>query len=185
MDNPVAYFDLDGTLADYSGQMDADLEKIRAPEEPVYHSSHYDNTPQYLIERMDLIKSNGEWWENLPRFQLGWDILEQAVRLDFRIIVLTQGPRNNAVAWSHKVKWCMKNLPDSEIVITRDKGLSYGRVLVDDYPDYILRWLKWRPRGTAIMPAHDYNKDFSHPRVVRYDGKNIDEVIGALNKAFV
>jgi hypothetical protein len=26
------------------------------------------------------------------------------------------------------------------------------------------------------MPAHEYNKDFKHPNVIRYDGTNIEEV---------
>jgi hypothetical protein len=62
------------------------------------------------------------------------------------------------------------------VTITHDKGLVYGAVLVDDWPDYILKWLEHRPRGLVIMPAHDHNAGFTHHNVVRYDGTNIDEV---------
>jgi hypothetical protein len=129
---------------------------------------------------MKLIKSRGEWWENLPKFQLGFDILEVLRDLGFYISVLTQGPRENAVAWSHKLSWCLKNIPDLDVTITRNKGLVYGKVLVDDYPLYIEGWLKYRRRGLVIMPAHFWNKDFTHPQVIRYDGSNIDEVKRAL-----
>tara|TARA_Y100000310_G_C20512920_1_gene729762 strand:+ start:436 stop:588 length:153 start_codon:yes stop_codon:yes gene_type:complete len=49
------------------------------------------------------------------------------------------------------------------MTITEDKGIVYGKVLVDDYPCYIKRWLENRPRGLVIMPAHSYNRDFEHP----------------------
>ena len=55
---------------------------------------------------------------------------------------------------------------------------------MDDYPDYALRWLEWRKRGLVIMPAHEYNKDFKHPNVIRYTGENLEEVKRGLEKAY-
>ena len=52
----------------------------------------------------------------------------------------------------------------------------YGKVLVDDWPEYISRWLKWRPRGLVIMPASQSNAGFTHPQVIRYDGSNAEQV---------
>jgi len=53
-------------------------------------------------------------------------------------MILTQGPKKNPASWSGKKKWIDKNLgQDVDITITRDKGLVYGKVLVDDYPGYI------------------------------------------------
>jgi len=70
-------------------------------------------------------------------------------------------------------KYMGKNM---DITITRDKGLVYGKVLVDDWPEYIERWLKWRPRGIVIMPANSANLGFSHRQVLRYTGKNLAQV---------
>jgi 5'-nucleotidase len=56
------------------------------------------------------------------------------------------------------------------VTITMDKGLVYGKVLVDDYPEYALRWLKWRKRGLVIMPNQPWNQGFEHPQVHRYTG---------------
>jgi hypothetical protein len=96
-------------------------------------------------------------------------------------MILTQGPKRNAFAWSGKKMWIDKELGEAvDITITRDKGLVYGKVLVDDYPAYIERWLRWRPRGLAIMPANDANKAFSHPQVIRYDGTNLAEIRAAM-----
>jgi hypothetical protein len=66
--------------------------------------------------------------------------------------------------------------------LTRDKGLVYGTVLVEDYPKYIKRWLKWRKRGLVIMPANEFNGSLRHPQVIRYDGGNLKDVREAMRK---
>jgi len=177
---PIALVDMDGTLADYDGAMQRDLDKLSSPDERSREIGYGCKHPDYIWERMKMIKSSGEWWENLPKFQLGFDVLEILREFEFYISILTQGPRANPVAWSHKVRWCLKNVPDLDITITRNKGLVYGRVLVDDYPEYIEQWLEWRPRGLVIMPAQKWNKDFKHSNVLRYDGKNLSSLRHAL-----
>lgn len=99
-------------------------------------------------------------------------------------MILTQGSRDNPSSWSRKKKWIDKHLgQDIDTTITRDKGLVYGKILVDDYPDYIERWIEWRKRGLVIMPANEFNKSYSHKQVIRYDGRNLKEVEKAMNQA--
>ena len=182
---PIALFDLDDTLCDYGGAMFESLEKLRSPKEPktrLYGNG--EQIPYYLEQRMNLIRREEDWWVNLPKLQLGWDILKVAKKLDFKIIILSKGPRRNPVAYSGKKKWIDKNLGyDTDVILTQDKGLVYGRVLVDDFPPYIESWLKHRPRGLVIMSANKRNKNFVHPQVIRYDGTNIEEVWSAMKKA--
>ena len=181
--NPnIALMDMDGTLCDYDGAMQRDLAKLASPNEEYEITGYGQQHPDYIWERMKLIKSRGEWWENLPQLKLGFDILNILKKLNFQISILTQGPKENPIAWSHKVSWCMKNVPDLDITITRDKGLVYGKVLVDDYPEYIERWLKWRPRGFVIMPAQKWNENFVNDKVLRYNGENLNEVQNLLEK---
>ncbi|MFA5313245.1 MAG: hypothetical protein WC375_08040 [Methanomassiliicoccales archaeon] len=178
-ERPVALLDMDGTVADYDYQMGADLGKMRSPIEKKTKYGDYfkDNRDSsYMQARMRAIKAVGSWWENLPKRKLGFDIVRLLRKHDFRIVICTQGPKFVPVAWSHKVSWCMKNLPDVEITITRDKSLQYGRILVDDFTGYIKPWLKHRPRGLVIMPATPENAEFKHPNVIRYDGTNIAAV---------
>jgi len=173
MSNPdkVALFDMDGTLCDYESHLIRDLNDLRSPSEPAIERAPRDDAPVYLRKRMNLIRSSEEWWSNLSRFELGFDIWRMVDRYGYRKMILTQGPKRNPVAWSGKKKWIDKNLGhDVDITITRDKGLVYGKILVDDWPEYILKWLAWRPRGLVIMPAGSSNKDFTHPQVIRYDG---------------
>lgn len=178
----IALFDMDGTLCDYDTGLFNALEAMRGPDEPVYHSVR--NAPEYIQNRADLIRSSESWWETLPKFKLGWDVLGMAQKIGYNIMILTQGPKRNPNSWSGKKRWIDKHLgEEADITITRDKGLVYGKILVDDYPDYAERWLSWRDRGLVIMPAHDFNKGYENPQVIRYDGTNALQVTTALELA--
>jgi len=179
----IALFDMDGTLCDYNTGLFKSLEKLRAPNELIYHPPVRDDAPKYIKERSNLIRLSEEWWANLPKLKIGFDIWKAAGDLGYRRMILTQGPKTNPYAWSGKKIWIDRNLgEDTDITMTRDKGLVYGKIFVDDYPGYIERWLKHRPRGLVIMPASNENKNFSHRQVLRYDGRNLDQVVDAMQK---
>lgn len=170
----VALFDMDGTLADYSGELCRRLELMRSPHEPEKPSPHYvwEQVPDYLRERMKAIRDNPGFWVNLPPLDAGFQVLEEAHRLGFQIEVLSKGPRHSPIAWMEKLQWCDRYLErfPHHVTITMDKGLVYGKLLVDDYPEYALRWLRWRKRGTVILPDQPWNQGFTHPQVYRYMG---------------
>ncbi len=172
----IALFDMDGTLCDHDGALFEELEKLRSPQEEKVYSLQDKIHPEYIINRAKIIREKESWWENMPKFQLGWDILKIAKKEGFKIMILTQGPKTNPASWAGKMKWVAKNLPGTDVTMTRNKGLVYGKILVDDYPEYIERWLKNRPRGLVIMPANKNNLTFKHPNVIRYDGKNLVEI---------
>jgi 5'(3')-deoxyribonucleotidase len=175
---PIALVDLDGTLADFDGAMKAELEKLRAPgEDPTLDETAYEDVP-YVKARRRLIKSQPGFWRNLPRLALGFEVLAEIRELRFRPYVLTKGPAKLPPAWSEKVEWCREHVADLPIVLAEDKGLVYGKVLVDDWPPYIRRWLDWRPRGVVIAVAQPWNLtiETEFANVVRYDGTNIDRV---------
>ncbi|MDO8516588.1 MAG: hypothetical protein Q7S33_00530 [Nanoarchaeota archaeon] len=180
----IALFDMDGTLFDYNLALFNSLEKLRSPNEQPYTEPIRDNAPDYIKERANIIRSSEEWWENLPKLKSGWDILELTKKYDFRTVILTQGPRKNPASWSGKKKCIDKNFgEDTDIIITRDKSLVYGKILVDDYPDYVQAWLNHRPRGLVIMPTNNENTSFSYPNVIHYDGPNLNEVEKAIRFA--
>lgn len=182
---PVCLIDLDGTLIDYEEQLLFDLNQIKAPDEPTLTTLDA-ILPDYITRRMDLIRQSSTWWKNLPERHLGMDLLRLVCEVGFRPVICTKGPKHNSDAWKGKVDWCIAHLsPLPDIDITRDKGLTYGRVLIDDYPDYVEGWLKYRPRGLVIMPTHDYNKDFKHPQVLHYGGAEDYEMVrAALQRAY-
>ena len=159
---------MDGTLANYEGPLREELSRISSPGEPDPKIGWDDSTP-WIEARKDLIKSQPGWWESLPEIPSGFVLYRLLREVGFSIHVLTKGPRRTANAWTEKFRWCRTHLPsDVSITITHDKGLVYGRVLVDDFPPYMDRWLKFRPRGLGLMIATDYNVDYRHPNVIRY-----------------
>jgi 5'-nucleotidase len=179
----IALFDMDGTLCDYEGALGEELAKLSAPGEPTFKTNYPRNAPEWLENRRNLITKSQDWWANLPKFQLGWDVLDIAKELDYKLMVLTQGPMKKPSAWAGKIIWLSKHLPETEMTLTRDKGLVYGKVLVDDFPGYIDRWLEHRPRGLVIMPANEGNESYEHNQVIRYNGSNLDQVRDAMAQA--
>ena len=179
----IALFDMDGTLCDYDVAMFKELEKIRGPEEQQYRPLEDGTAPEHIKRRMELISSREEFWVDMPRLKLGWDILEIAKELGFRNMILTQAPKKEHLALSGKKKWLDKNLPGIDFTMTRDKGLVYGKVFVDDFIPYIERWLTWRKNGLVIMPAGKHNERYLHEQVIRYEGSNTKEVYEAMEKA--
>jgi 5'(3')-deoxyribonucleotidase len=179
----VANIDLDGTVANFNKALLAALNLIRNPLEPVYTSEHLDNPPDWLEERMGYIKRSPGFWRNLEPISLGMQVVDIIREEGYRLNVLTKGPRRSTSAWTEKVEWAKEFLPDAQVTITQDKGLVYGRVLFDDWPIYITRWLDHRPRGLVLMLDHSWNQNFQHPNVVRIRGDADFEAVRAALKA--
>lgn len=173
----VALVDMDGTLCDYHGAITRDLAGLRSPGDPPP-----DEDSPWQRAREAVLRRQPGWWRNLPRLQLGFDVLAELQALQFEVHVLTKGPVSTPGAWTEKLEWCQHHLPGVPVTITMDKGLVYGKVLVDDYPPYVQRWLTWRPRGLVIMPAQPWNAEFHHPNAIRYTGDNLLEIRAALRR---
>lgn len=184
----IALFDLDGSLADYAGAMRRDLEALRSDAEPPIGEDLWEleHIPA-LDRRMEQIKERPGWWRELPRIESGFEVLRLAKEIGFEINVLSKGPRRQARAWAEKLEWCA-NQPELENVdvhLTMNKGLVFGRVLYDDFPDYMNAWLEHRPRGLGIMPVTASNREYRHDNVVRWDRSNLQQVRAALEAAFI
>ena len=172
MDGRIALFDMDGTLFDHDAQVRADLQRIASPDEIIPENIQDCQKTPWLKARFDLIRSQPGWWRNLPRLELGWQILEVCEEIGFCCHILTKGPRSKSAAWAEKVECITDHLgPDFPIdIMGKDKDHRYGRVLVDDYPKYLEGWLEHRSRGLGIMPIHPYNQNYYHPNVIQYRG---------------
>lgn len=183
MSDRVALFDMDGTLFDLNSRMLEELDKMRSPGEPKI-TDPFEDQP-WLENRRRAIKRVPGFWKTLPKYKPGWDILEIAKRIGYDLHILTKGPSSIPAAWMEKVECIRMHMKcDVTIHVTEDKGVLYGRVLVDDWPPYMKSWLKHRPRGLGIMPAHPENDGFEHPNVIRYTGENIAQVVDALAAAY-
>lgn len=159
----IALIDMDGTLADYDGQLEQDLLGV-AP----------NDRERVTRER----RATPGWWEKLPLIQRGFDVTQTLHEMGFRIVILTKGPYRDTHAWSEKVCWCRDRLPKEwniQVTITEDKSLVYGQVLFDDWPVYGTGWLQQRPRGLLLVPAHRWNDleksypESMHSRILRFE----------------
>ena len=165
----IALVDLDGTLADFDSAMEQRLSVLRSPDEPSHPpEAGWKNLPDWLEARRALVKSSPGFWTSLPRITDGFAVLEKIQQAGFETHILTKGPFSSPNAWTEKVSWARVHAPDIPVTITEDKGLIYGRVLFDDWPPYIERWLEWRPRGLVVMLDQPWNQGFDHPNVFRY-----------------
>ena len=172
----VALIDMDGTVADFDGAMRRDLATLTSPGEQVIAAGPDDSDePLWLKARKKLTKTQPGWWRNLPVYGIGMaaythlrvgDVL--AAPLDLL------GPRLRAavrpLGQDHH-----REARVAQVTITEDKGLVYGKVLVDDWPAYGIRWLEWRPRGLLVVPAWPWNTldqypEHLHPNIIRLTG---------------
>lgn len=180
----IGLFDLDGSLADHDAALLEGLKQIASPGEPEI-GDLFGALPPYLTARVHLIRSQPGWWLNLKPIQAGMEVFFAANSIGFCSNILTKGPKTKPRAWKEKVEWCHKHLGDQfPVHITMDKGMVYGKFLYDDYPEYMLRWLHYRPRGLGIMPVRPGNKDFEHPNVLMYHEDNYEEVVDALEQCY-
>lgn len=146
----VALIDMDGTVADYHGQLTKDLQGgTRTSAE---------------------MRSRPGWWENLPVIDLGMKTVELLHQMGYSLMVLSKGPYHDSQAWSEKVRWCRSHFPAEwgvKVTLTEDKSLVYGQILVDDWPPYGIAWLERRPRGLLMVPASEWNSIEAYPEHLR------------------
>ena len=186
MDN-IALFDMDRSLVDYDEGIINSLNMILCHDEKKITKENIGQMERtrFTHERIKLIRSQPGWWFNLNPLQEGMKVLDIAREIGVQIHILTKGPKKLPTAWKEKVEWCQKHIGENvDIHITSNKGMVYGKVLYDDYPEYMNQWIKNRPRGLGIMPSHSHNVDFQHPNVLKSNAENIEQVKIALSIAF-
>ena len=171
---------MDGSLVNHDAALLEDLNKICHPSEKIMDLWGDEEKLSYMRNRINLIRSQPGWWFKLKPIQIAVDLFKIAQSMGFTCEVLTKGPKHLPNAWKEKIEWCQQNLSMYvNVHIVSDntrynkfggKGRVYGRVLYDDYPEYMDKWLLHRPRGLGIMPVTPYNKNYEHPNVLKYNG---------------
>jgi 5'(3')-deoxyribonucleotidase len=167
---PIGLFDLDGTMADFDKSMAHHLELLRSPMEDAAHDeTKFEDIP-HMKARRRLIKSLPGFWRNFEKLPQGFDILAIMEELKFSNYVLSKSPRKFPLAASEKIGWCVEHLPNLPVILSEEKALVYGKVLVDDWTPYVENWIKFRPRGLVISVAQRWNEGIENlsPNVIRF-----------------
>ena len=185
----IALFDMDSSLADYESALIRDLNLIAAPNEPTITNLWEAEKAPHMKYRMRMIKNQPNWWLNLDLIPMGVEVFSISRAYGFDCQILTKGPNFLGAAWKEKFEWAKKHLGDVVVTITggcpdegridQYKSNVYGHFFYDDYTYYMEGWLNARKRGIGIMPVTNQNKDFKHPRVLKYDGnvKQLKQVL--------
>lgn len=169
-DEAIALVDLGDTLCDCSGPLHERLAALRGPGEDAATETR-EPPPAHVDARRRQIMGSPGFWLGLPPRASGFGLLEILHAEGFGVRVLSKGPRDAPQAWADKLAWCRRHLPEAPVIITDDKSLVFGHVLVDDWPPYVAQWQKRWPHGLAIVPAQPWNADMREgPRCIRYDG---------------
>jgi hypothetical protein len=178
-----ALIDMDGTLVDYDQVMTAKMIELASPQE--LEGLKLDNDfnkgnvtggeyPPHLKARERLIKNQPGFWLNLPRIEAGFRVVSEIESVGFSLTVLTKGPPHAHNAWSEKFTWCRTHLPQASVTVTENKGGHFGHLLFDDWPPYVLGWLKRHSQGLVVMLSQSWNEEFSHPNVYKVDRANLE-----------
>lgn len=185
MQSPIALFDLDDTLADYEGAHRRGQEQIASPYDfERLRTIKRGEEPDWYEERRRMITGQPGWFRELRHRDEGFALFNLAKTIGFSNHILTKGPGRRRQAWTEKAEWCDLHVPGCPVHVVSDKGLVYGRVLVDDWPPYGLAWLEWRKRGLLVLPAQSWNEGFEHPNAIRFTGDNYFEVRERMKAAF-
>jgi 5'(3')-deoxyribonucleotidase len=170
----AALIDMDGTLCDCAGALAKGLALLRGPgEDPLSELSI--QPPEYIAERRRLIMRTPGFWRNLRPLPLGFQLIDILRTSGFEPYILTKGPSDHSLAWMEKVDWCRHYVPGIRVIVTEDKRLVRGTVLVEDWPPYIEEWLQAHSNATVIVPAQPWNSNVEElfpDRCVRFDGQD-------------
>ena len=185
-DDLVALVDMDNSVADYELSMLEGL-KLLASEAEIQKYGPVDcwstiqdaSLKRVLKRRKDYVKKRPGFFEGLPVIQTGMDVVALLQRLGYRLMVASKAPVWGDEPWVEKARWCRKHLPEQGITLTHDKSLMYGKVLFDDFPEYITAWLEHRPRGHVLMLDGPVNRNFEHSSVFRVMRHNVISKAGS------
>ena len=178
LDRPIALVDLDGTLCNFSEAILERLIELRGPNDDPDDELKLE-PPPYILARQRIIMSTSGFWRNLKPIPAGLQLVSLLVELEFNTHVFTKGPSDNPSAWAEKFEWCRLHVPELRVIMTEDKSLVNGDVLVEDWPPYIIQWRRRCPKGFVIIPAQPWNEDAKVEQLenaIRYNGTNLTEV---------
>jgi len=177
LNRPIALVDLDGTLADCGSSIAERLAALRQPDDSPEDELKTE-PPPYILARQQQIMSTPGFWRDLRPIPAGLRLVEVLKELEFETFIFTKGPSDNSNAWAEKFDWCRVHVPELKVIVSEDKSVVHGDVLVEDWPPYIVQWRQRWPNGFVIIPAQPWNADLKAlpENSIRFDGSNLNEI---------
>lgn len=151
---PVAFIDMDGSIADYDQAVISQMNLISPPTEPKITELFINNNSPWRERQRRMISSQEGFWLNLKPIPEGMELVSALENMGYRIVILTKGPSGKNFAWAEKKSWCDEYLPFVDVVVTTCKDVMVGDILYDDWPPYFEAWLDTNPQGAGNNERH-------------------------------
>ncbi|MFC4242634.1 hypothetical protein ACFOYW_04550 [Gryllotalpicola reticulitermitis] len=178
-DAPICLVDLDNTVVDFFGHLDAGLARLH-PDQPLHDRSRFviwgDDVDRNAAIR-DVITEQ-DFFATMPVYDGARDALIQMQRAGISVVVCTSPMTSNPMSWSAKAAWVRRHLGQrfvEALAIAGDKTLVRGDVLVDDRVGLTGRR---EPEWQQVFFTQPYNADIDGPHLDRW--ANWEEVISPL-----
>lgn len=178
---PVVLIDQDGVLAKYDKRI---LEVVAGefPDEPklkedtlVLFDTHLHYSPQNQDEINRIALRQG-FFENLEPMEGAIEALHDLLSSGYNVRICTAPKKIFRYCVTEKLAWIEKHLGKEFVtrtIITRDKTLVRGNILIDDKPEVTGTA---KPEWEHILYDRSYNRDVPGKR--RLNWQNYREVLG-------
>lgn len=189
MNSVIILVDMDNTIADFNGRI-VSTYNSRHPEGS--HITHEDSdnweidlyygevmSPEVGKELRDIYYEKG-FFENLDPISGSIDALSEMLSEGYQVYLCTSPLSKFENCVSEKYKWVQNHMGNEwskRIILTKDKTMIRGSILIDDKP--IIRGTM-EPIWKHIYYSQPYNISIDKPRIINWkDWKSVIE--GVLN----
>lgn len=133
---------------------------------------HDDYPTEYLVELQNIYNSKG-FFESLPVIAGAVEALEEMSQQGHRVVICTSPLSSNPYCMGEKIQWVENNFGRDwckRLIISDDKTLIRGDLLIDDRPD--LRG-EMEPTWEHVIYARPYNEHVKLKRRMTWDNWRI------------
>lgn len=158
--------DVDGVVADFTGHLLGCLSLRDKSVPSVEDIDTWDLKPHFTENQWKAVKQmlcDFCFWFSLPVIEGAQDGIER-LKSEHEVVWVTSS-YDSCPSWLHiRKQWLKKNFgaKSDEIVITSNKSLVAGDILVDDKPENIKRW---QQHGVCYIFDAPYNRNIGGYRV--------------------
>lgn len=145
MSNLTILIDLDSTVADFDPYI-IDLYNQKYPEHPIneteIHTDHMGfknhplHDPRYSNDMFKIMRSPG-FFRNLPLISGASEAINEIIEKGYNVYFVTIPMISNPTCADDKYKWVKEHFGEElalKTILTHDKSLIKGDILIDDWP---------------------------------------------------
>lgn len=164
--------DLDGVGAEWDDHFDWHIQEYwsHVPGIPLKHErlsfNFYDGQPPEVVDAIRAIMDHPGFYADLVPID-GWiDAMHEISGAGHQVFIVTSPWTTNPTCAQDKLDWVARHLGEAwreRVIITRDKTVIHGDILVDDKP--VISGANPSPSWEHVLFHQNYNKDIERRRI--------------------